>query len=138
VFRAPADEEVANFVGVETVVRGRVKAVQGGVAQVEVGAQLIFGGTGVDALDDVLVCVRAEDVVVTPDGRNDAPGSARNRIAARVESVTAAGPYFRVGLHAGFPLTASVTRDAIDELALAPGSHVTATFKATAVHLIRR
>jgi molybdenum ABC transporter ATP-binding protein len=138
VFRAPVDEEVANFVGVETVVRGRVTSLQDGVAHVRVGPHTIFGGTGVSTGDDVLVCVRAEDIVVRAAGQHDAVDSARNHLSARVSSVAAAGPYVRLGLDAGIALTASVTRDAVDELAVAQGSSVVASFKATAVHLIRR
>ena len=52
------------------------------------------------------------------------------------------GPFFgqlwRVGVDCGVPLTALVTRPAIATLALAQGVPVEVTFKATAVHLVRR
>jgi len=47
------------------------------------------------------------------------------------------GPYFKVELDCGFALAAFVTPHSLADLALAPGSAVTATFKATSVHLIR-
>jgi molybdopterin-binding protein len=43
-----------------------------------------------------------------------------------------------VVLDVGFPLVALVTPLAVRELGLAEGEHVTATIKATAIHLIPR
>ena len=47
------------------------------------------------------------------------------------------GPYFKAELDCGFFLTAFVTARSIEELALKEGSPVLASFKATAVHVIR-
>jgi molybdopterin-binding protein len=44
----------------------------------------------------------------------------------------------RIELDAGFALVALITKQSLDDLALKPGSEVVATFKASAVHLIRR
>jgi molybdopterin-binding protein len=44
----------------------------------------------------------------------------------------------RVELDAGFLLVALVTRQSAEELSLAAGLGVVATFKAAAVHLIRK
>jgi molybdopterin-binding protein len=43
-----------------------------------------------------------------------------------------------VTVDCGFPLSALITKPALQELALGVGSTVTAAFKATAVHLIPR
>jgi len=48
------------------------------------------------------------------------------------------GPQVRVELDAGFPLVALITKQSLEELGLAEGSPVVASFKATAVHLIPR
>jgi molybdate transport system ATP-binding protein len=65
------------------------------------------------------------------------PGdSAQNHIRARVLSVTTVGNRVRVGLSAGQPLVAEVTGKAADELHLAVGSEVVATWKATATRLV--
>jgi molybdate transport system ATP-binding protein len=42
----------------------------------------------------------------------------------------------RVELDAGFPLVALITKQSREELSLAEGGRVSASFKATAVHLI--
>jgi hypothetical protein len=43
-----------------------------------------------------------------------------------------------VGVDCGVPLTALVTRPAVEALALAPGVPVAVSVKATALHLVRR
>jgi molybdopterin-binding protein len=65
--------------------------------------------------------------------------SARNRFPGVVKSVEVDGVMALVELEAGpFRITAAVTRDAVEELALAPGVHATAAVKATSVMLERR
>jgi molybdopterin-binding protein len=64
--------------------------------------------------------------------------SARNRFAGTVRSVEADGVMALVELEAGpFLVTAAVTRDAIEELGLAPGVPATAVVKATSVMIER-
>jgi molybdopterin-binding protein len=60
--------------------------------------------------------------------------SARNRLAGVVRTVEADGVMALVEIEAGpFILAAAITRDAVEELALAPGVPVVATIKATSV-----
>ena len=64
--------------------------------------------------------------------------SARNRFAGVVRSVEADGVMALVELEAGpFLITAAITRDAIEELGLAPGVSATAVVKATSVMIER-
>jgi molybdopterin-binding protein len=64
--------------------------------------------------------------------------SARNRIAGIVHRVEADGVMAVVEIKAGpYTLAAAITRDAVDELALAPGVPVVATIKATSVMVSR-
>lgn len=65
--------------------------------------------------------------------------SARNRFSGMVRSVEADGVMALVELEAGpFLVTAAITRDAIEELGLAPGVAATAVVKATSVMIERR
>jgi tungstate transport system ATP-binding protein len=48
------------------------------------------------------------------------------------------GLYQKVHLHCGFPLVAYVTNHSLEELSLAEGKEVRASFKATAVTVIRK
>jgi molybdopterin-binding protein len=64
--------------------------------------------------------------------------SARNRMSGIVRSVEVDGVMALVEIEAGpFLITAAVTRDSVEELALAPGVPATATVKATSVMVER-
>lgn len=136
VFSRPQNAEVAKVVGVETVVQGRITEWANGLAMVEVeGAKLAALADG-DTGPEVFVCIRAEDVTLEKDGMGVT--SARNRLTGRIRDVASLGAVVRVGIDCGFPLSAVVTRPALEELQLAPGAPVIAAIKAGAVHLIPR
>ena len=64
--------------------------------------------------------------------------SARNRFPGRVVSVESDGVMALVEIEAGpHRITAAITRDALEELGLAPGVEATATVKATSVMVER-
>jgi molybdopterin-binding protein len=64
--------------------------------------------------------------------------SARNRLPGVVRSVEIDGVMALVEIEAGpFRVTAAVTRDAVEELGLAPGVEATAAVKATSVMVSR-
>lgn len=136
VFDRPQDPDVAAVVGTETAVRGQVRSLDGDLALVEVGSTTVHTlrgqlGTG----EHVMVCIRAEDVALTHAGR-DVATSQRTALTGTVRAVTAHGPLTRVDLDVGFGLSAYVTRQALTDLHLTPGSRVTARVKAPAVHCI--
>jgi molybdate transport system ATP-binding protein len=134
VFSRPADLGVARIVGVETVLPGRVRRVEDGLAAVAVGDVELLGVGRAKEGDEVYVCVRAEDVTLQ---RGDAgTASARNRLAGVVRSLVRDGPLVRVVLDCGIPLTAVVTRPSAEALDLREGTAVAALVKATAIHLL--
>ncbi len=139
VFNHPATIEVATAVGMETVLAGQVSGHADGVVQVRVAGSTLHAAVPdtpeLDTGDRALVCVRAQDVALELPGPPRA-ASPRNHLPAVVTAVTADGPLLRVGLDAGFDLTAYVTRPTRDQLDLQPGRFVTAVVKAPAVHLI--
>ena len=70
--------------------------------------------------------------------KTGAQSSARNRLAGVVRSVEIDGVMALVELEAGpFMVTAAITRDAVQELGLAPGVAATALVKATSVMIER-
>ena len=144
VFDRPADPDVVRVVGVETAVPGRVIGDERGLLSVRVGERVLTSAevpgsqAPVPAVgDDVLVCIRAEDVALAAV---DCPaaGSPRNRLRSRVVGLSDQGALVRVDLDAGFALSAYVTRPALDELDLRLGAAVDAVVKSPAVHLVRR
>jgi molybdopterin-binding protein len=139
VFSAPVDEEVAAFVGVETIVRGRVQSLADGLATIDVGGTAVQAMVpGLDSGGEVLVCLRPEDVVLEPAGLDTRPTSARNHLRATVRRITTVGGQVRVVLDCGFTLVALITKQSLEEMSLGAGDEVVASFKATAAHVIPR
>jgi len=145
VLAAPVDGDVAAFVGVETRVHGRVVEARDGLAVVEAAGHHLEAVSSVGPGRSVLFCLRPEDVTLWSGdhpGPGDRPGSgaalssARNRLPGRVSRITPSGPLVRVSVDCGVPLVALITRASADEMGLAVGRPVVATFKATAAHLI--
>jgi molybdate transport system ATP-binding protein len=136
VFDRPTDPQVARILGMETVIRGRIESIVGGMATIAVGPARIFaadpGGLGWE----VFVCIRGEDVAVERIGGAGSESTARNRLPARITALNPEGSLVRVGLDCGFPLEGLVTRQACADLQLAEGDQVCAILKAAAVHLI--
>jgi ABC-type sulfate/molybdate transport systems ATPase subunit len=137
VFRAPASEEVARFVGVETILDGRVVEWTQDLALVDIGGQMVEVAQRAEPGERVRLCVRPEDVTIFPGGPK--PGGTRefNRLGGRVQRLVASGPHVRVVIDCGFPLVALVTQRSVEEWGFVAGSPVTAHFKATAPHLLR-
>ena len=136
VFNRPNGEEVARIVGIETALEGRIIESSGGLMTVDVaGTRLV--ALGEDEMGpDVFVCIRAEDVVLEPVGAGVT--SARNHLVGQVREVQSLGALVRVTIHCGFLLSAVVTRAAVEDLRLSPGTPVTASMKAGAVHIVPR
>ncbi len=136
VFAHPANAAVAHITGVDTVAQGQVEREDAGLLWVRVGDALVQGVAQVSPGSSVLVCVRAEDVVLQRG--EPSTTSMRNRLLGRVVSVTPQGALCRVNLDVGFELGALVTRAAADELDLKPGMTLHALFKAQAVTVVPR
>lgn len=135
VYGRPNSLEVARFLGVETLCEGHIVGVSAGVASVRVGAAILSAPASSELADDVIVSIRGEEV--TLEGKGGTTGSMHNRLIARVVSVQFGSPLLRVELDAGFPLLAYIARPVYEELALCPGSTVTAVIKVPGVHLIK-
>jgi tungstate transport system ATP-binding protein len=137
VMNHPANEFVARCVGMETIIEGVVRRRDGGECLLAAGDAAIaaVGDAGVG--DRVYCCIRPEAVTIELAGRSRAT-SARNLFPARIVSCASVGPYVRVELDCGFPLVAHVTRESFVTLDLAHAKDAYASFKATAVHLLRR
>ena len=136
VFHAPASEEIARFVGVETIVTGRVLGREGGVTLVDVaGRKLEVAAVG-EAGELVRLGIRPEDVTLALATETVPLSSARNRLGGTISRVVPTTPGTRVVVDVGFPLVATVTARSVADLGLAEGVAVTAVFKASAAHLI--
>ncbi len=131
----PADEFIASFMGVETILSGTVVDVFNGGFTVEVSGRAIEVSGAAHKGKMVTLGIRPEHIVISKD--KNASSSMRNSFEAKVCSITHAGTHVRVSLDCGFKLIAYITPHSLSELGLQEKSTVTASFKATALHILR-
>jgi molybdate transport system ATP-binding protein len=130
---APATAFVADFTGA-VVLTGSVRPASGDLTIVE------LDGGGVASTTDrgigrVALSVYPWEITLSrAPARSDE--SAQNRLTARIVSLTTLGNRVRIGLAGAQPLVAEITVKAAEELQLAVGSDVVASWKATATRLI--
>jgi molybdopterin-binding protein len=136
VFYAPAAEDVARFVGVETLVTGRVLQSDGGVTEVDAGGRIVEVMADAVPGTTVRLAIRPEDVTLESAGSGSRLTSARNALDGVIATVIPSTHAVHVTVDVGFPLVAAVTTRSVRELALAPGTRICAVFKASAAHLI--
>jgi tungstate transport system ATP-binding protein len=131
----PADPQIAAFLGVENLIRGRVVAESAGTITVESSGRRLIAAS-VTRQGEVLLCLRAEDVLLAPPDGPAPTLSASNVIEAVVSALRPAPPVIRVELDAGFPLIALATEAGLAAVGAKVGGRVRAVFKAAAVHVL--
>ncbi|MDP2904844.1 MAG: TOBE domain-containing protein, partial [Candidatus Omnitrophota bacterium] len=135
IFTRPVSKEVADFVGVETIIEGSIFKKEDNLCFIKVRGKVLEAVSVYGEGDDVFVCVRPEDVTVS---RHMDTNSARNHFKAVIINIEPWRLEYKVSLDCGFNLVASVTAQSVKGLDLKAGGEVIASFKATAAHLIRR
>ena len=113
----PADPFVATFVGVETILSGTVLAAKENTFTAAVGDQRFQAIGEVATGEKVFLFIRPEDVTISTDSCITGT-SARNTFQGIIEKIIAYGPYQKVSMDCGFPVTAYVTKGSIEELKL--------------------
>lgn len=137
IFNTPVDVEVADFVGTETIIPGKVIENREGLAVVKVdGYNLEVVGDNHPG-ESVYVCVRPENVTLW---NSEAPeiSSIKNSIKGTIMQIAPQGILDRVVLDCGFPIVALITRNSTWEMGFEAGMEVTATFKSSTAHLVIR
>jgi len=137
VMNHPADEFVASFVGVETILKGEVIEKRMGIVMVSVSGREIAVIGDHDIGDSLTLCIRPENVTLSINP-SKALTSARNTFPGTIERIVPMGLFQKVELDCGFPLVAYVTHDSAGELSLCEGADVAASLKATAIHVVRK
>ncbi len=131
VFNTPSSVMVADFLGVENVVKGDIVDNVDGVAVVEFNGYRLYVSSPLDS-GTVYAFLRPENIILS---KTPIETSARNVIQSRVEKVTQLGSIYQIHMNTG--LSAVVTHQSVEELGLKPGTEIYASFKATAIHLIK-
>lgn len=130
----PADEFVASFMGTDTVLAGTVTASEGGGFTASVNGTAVEGVGSIAPGSNVTFCVHPENIVLSP---NRPESSARNVFSGRVIRAVPAGLFQKVYVDCGFTLVAYVTNRSVSEMGIREGMPLTASFKATSVHVIK-
>jgi tungstate transport system ATP-binding protein len=139
VFGAPVSPEVAELVGVETVLPGQVVGEQDGILSVRCADHVLEVVGQAEIGRSVYVCLRPEDVTLWPVQMHPPSSSARNWLEGSVVRLMPQGVLVRVTLNcAGVTLVALVTRTSAEGLMLQPDALIRASFKASAAHVIAR
>ena len=135
VFCSPQSKEVAEFVGVENILAGVIVEKDDDLAVISINGNTIQAISDCAIGEKVYAFVRPEDITFALAKE---AGSARNVFEGSISKMIAVGPLARIELDCGFPLLGVLTTRSAQELQLTIGRHVYASFKATAVHVIKR
>lgn len=138
VFTNPATAQVAEFVGVETIIPARVSGSRDGMLELQADHATLSAIGTAPAGSEVFLCLRPEDITLRIEPFEADASSARNQLQGTVERLLPDGPLVRVQVQCGFPVVALITRASAEDLNLCEGIKVVACFKATAAHLIVR
>lgn len=133
----PVDELVASFMGMETILTGRVIRANGSTFSVSIERHQIEAVGDVHLGETVVLCVRPENITLSV-GFSQEGTSARNVFPGKIRKIISMGPFQKVQLDCGFPLVAYVTNQSLKELALTEDKDVRVSFKATAVTVMRK
>ncbi len=136
VMNHPADEFVASFVGMETILEGIIQENHSGLVVLDVCGQTILAVGDLPVGTCVTCCIRPEHITLAKAAES-VRSSARNTIRGRIVDIQVMGLFYKILLDCGFCLVAYVTRPSLEELCLQARDEVIASFKATAVHIIR-
>jgi len=130
VFRRPASEFVARFVGVRNIFRGQAYPADDGYRLVVINGLEIAAVTELEG--SVHASVRPEDIVLS---REPLLSSARNTFRGQIVDISDRGTIVYVTVHVPPDFVCMITRRSLEEMGLREGMGVHIAFKASAVHV---
>jgi len=140
VFGRPALPSVAKIVGVDNLHPASVIETIDGMAVLAVGKGRLLAVAPVDQVaavapkQDCFISFRAEEVIL--ERGKPRQSSARNHLSGNIKEIISVGSQMRVMIDCGFLLTASITKQAVEDLSLRPGEEITAVIKASAIQIL--
>lgn len=135
IFTKPASREVADFVGIETIVDGVISKKEDNLCSIKIKDKILEAISEYEEGDNVFVCIRPEGIIIS---KHEDKTSARNHFKAKIINIEPWRLEYKLNLDCGFNLIAFVTRQSIENMGLSTGDDIFASFKATAIHLIKR
>lgn len=134
IFSLPESKELAEFVG-NNILSGVIIDRDNNLVTIDVNGSFIQAISNYGIGEKVHALIRPEDVTLA---LHKEASSARNTFKGRITKIFLLGPLVRVEVTCGFPLLSVVTKRSAEDLNLTVGETVYATFKATAIHIIKR
>ena len=129
IFRHPASQFVARFMGARNLFAGVIK-------HQEEGSVLSIDGIKIAVVTDrhgpAHVSIRPEDILIS---RGKLDSSARNSYSGRISKIVDRGPLIYVTVCVPLPFVVIITRRSLTQMALEVGMEVYIAFKASAVHV---
>jgi len=135
IFCMPKNMEVAQFVGAENILKGIIADKDGSLVNIKVNDSTIQAVSDCEIGESVYALIRPEDITFTQAKDRS---SARNVFRGKITRIGSLGPLIRIEVDCGFDVLGVITKMSAEELDLDIGKKVYASFKATAVHVIRR
>ena len=130
IFRHPKDKFVADFVGVENIIKGTAREIGEKLTLIDTGNIVIYSVE--QKKGDVHITVRPEDITLSME---KVTTSARNVFKGQVKEIIDQGALIKLNIDVGEPLVVFLTRQSFLDMELNIGKMVWTYFKATAVHL---
>lgn len=137
IFYQPRGQDIARFVGIDTTLKGVVRENDRGLATIVVGLALFEVVTQARPGQNVDLFIRPEEVVISHEATAvPAKSSVRNHFDGTIRKMVPFGPFIRVTVDCGFPVTSLITRRSCEELVLSVGTPVRVSVKASAIHVV--
>jgi tungstate transport system ATP-binding protein len=142
VFSRPSRADVARFVGIETMIPGRVIGAAGGLTEIDCTGVRLVSERESEVGQPVFVAVRPEEIHLHGEAGSSenrpAAGGAQNVVSGRIVASVPGETHHRVEAVGEVPFVAVVSRARFRDLGLEEGALVRASFSARAAHLIPR
>jgi tungstate transport system ATP-binding protein len=135
IFNQPQNREVAEFVGVENILKGVVEQKDNEITRIAINDERITTISHFTVDEAVYVLIRPENIVFSSSSE---AGSARNVFKCKVIKINTIGSLVRIEVDCGFPLLGIITTQAAQELNISIGKDIYASFKAIAINVIKR
>jgi ABC-type Fe3+/spermidine/putrescine transport system ATPase subunit len=137
IFRHPASARIAEILGVENLLQGRIEGREGGTLRVALGGAVLRASAAeAPGAGEAWITIRAEAVRLGV--KEPPPGAAGNRLEGHVVAIQSLGALSKVTLDCGFRLASYVMTRDLAGLGLAPGVRATAGIEASDIHVFAR
>jgi tungstate transport system ATP-binding protein len=135
IFYQPKGKKVARFVGIDTILNGVVQSNERGLATIALDNASFEVVTPCPMGKTVALYIRPEEVTISIPESEIRKTSARNQLVGTITKLVSLGPFIRVTVDCGTPITALITTRSCGELGLSVGTTVIASVKASAIHV---